>query len=323
MSDDEDFVPSAGVCMHCGYAKAYGHVCRAAGKQMRSTFSRKSMYANKLGKRPAFKVGGDVATSQEPVSLLDSDDETHLSSRAKKPRTAPPPDDKNSGATDPDPHAFLTSILNTNSSLTSKNEKMTVDNNKLSKIISDNELSLKALKAELMSEKSAHSKTKSSLTSCKKSLSELKKESKTTAAAPVTAVPLYKETASAPGSSTGLNRVAKAYEEIIDEVTTQFQSQIKYYAKTFPPPPPPAPPPAPPQPGPQYAKIEQFNINPQYPTTREIKFWSVPQIALLPTSTTGTSPLQRSMFGHSPGFYFEDGMAGSENWRAIQDATAI
>ena len=50
MSDDEDFVPSAGICTHCGYAKAYGHVCRAAGKQMRSTFLRKSMSAHKLGK---------------------------------------------------------------------------------------------------------------------------------------------------------------------------------------------------------------------------------------------------------------------------------
>eukprot|EP00966_Prymnesium_polylepis_P317850 7342768-Prymnesium_polylepis.1 len=64
------------------------------------------------------------------------------------------------------------------------------------------------------------------------------------------------------------------------------------FAKKFPatppaPPPPPPPPPAPP--GAPYAQIQQFNTNPQYPTTREVKFWAAPDIAALPTAVSANA----------------------------------
>lgn len=68
-----------------------------------------------------------------------------------------------------------------------------------------------------------------------------------------------------------------------------------------------------------YAQMQQLNTNPQYPTTREIKFWDTTEIGHLPTAGTGL--LQSNFVG--AGFYFEDGKPGSQLWRQIQDPAVI
>ena len=126
-------------------------------------------------------------------------------------------------------------------------------------------------------------------------------------------------TVTATAASSGLKSVQAAYDDIINEVKKQYNSQMAKFAKQ---PAPSPPPPRSPAPSARYAQIRQFNTNPQYPTTREVKFWAAPDIAALPTalSANATSPLQQSMFPY-PGFYFEDGTAGSHNWHHIQDVT--
>ena len=72
----------------------------------------------------------------------------------------------------------------------------------------------------------------------------------------------------------------------------------------------------PPAPASPYNKIEQFNINQTYPTTREVKFFD--SVAMTPSRTNGELPA-----GSNLSFYFEDVNAGSGQWREIQDTSVL
>ena len=70
----------------------------------------------------------------------------------------------------------------------------------------------------------------------------------------------------------------------------------------------PITPPAPQNP---YTIIEQFNTNPIYPTSREVKFFDASAIS------NGELPA-----GSNPSFYFEVGAAGSGMWRRLGSAAS-